>query len=66
MLYVINGKYYILVSGYYKEVEVKKNGNEYNVEPIKEAKKIEASTVKSFTTITVAKAAEKKTTLDAK
>lgn len=65
MIYVINGKYYILVSGYYKEVEVKKNGNEYNVEPIKEAKKIEASTVKKFTTTNVENAT-RKNTLDAK
>lgn len=60
MLYVINGKHYILVSGYYREVEVKKN----QVIPIKGAKKIEASTVKNFSIISVDKAERK--TLDAK
>lgn len=60
MLYVINGKHYILVSGYYREVEVKKN----QIIPIKGAKKIEASTVKSFSTISVDKVERK--TLDAK
>lgn len=64
MLYVINGKHYILVSGYYKEVEVKKSGNNYNVVPVKGAKKIEASTVKNFTTTSVENATRK--TLDAK
>ena len=61
MLYVINGKYYILVSGYYKEVEIKKN----EVIPVKDAKKIEASTVKKFTTTSVESVA-RKNTLDAK
>ena len=60
MLYVINGKHYILVSGYYREVEVKKN----QVIPIKGAKKIEASTVKNFSIISVDRAERK--TLDAK
>lgn len=60
MLYVINGKHYILASGYYREVEVKKN----QVIPIKGAKKIEASTVKNFSIISVDKAERK--TLDAK
>lgn len=62
MLYVINGKYYILVSGYYKEVEVKKDGN---VVPVKGAKKIEASTVKEFTTTSVENV-RRRNTLDAK
>lgn len=65
MLYVINGKHYILVSGYYKEVEVKKDGNDFKVIPVKDAKKIEASTVKDFTTTNVESAA-RKNTLDAK
>ena len=58
MLYVINEKHYILVSGYYREVEVNQ------VIPIKGAKKIEASTVKNFSTISVDKVERK--TLDAK
>lgn len=33
MLYVIKGKPYVKVADYYKEVEVKKNGNEYSVKP---------------------------------
>lgn len=56
MLYLIDGKYYILVSGYYKEVTIDKDRNgEYNVEPIKDANKtkIEASIVKNYTTIDV-------------
>lgn len=63
MIYVINGKHYILVSGHYKEVEVKKDGKDYNVIPVKNAKKIEASTVKEFTTVSVENAIRK--TLDA-
>lgn len=59
MLYCIKNKYYILVSGYYKEVQVTKDGNEYNVIPVEKAKKIEASTVKDFTTVNVEKAYEK-------
>lgn len=65
MLYVINGKHYILVSGYYREVEIKKDGNNYNIVPVKDAKKIEASTVKKFTTTSVENAT-RKNTLDAK
>lgn len=40
-LYYINNKFYILVSSYYREVTVEKNGDDYNVVPIKESKKIE-------------------------
>lgn len=49
MIYVINGKYYILVSGYYKEVTVKKTGKEYEVKPVEKSNqtKIEASTMKN-------------------
>lgn len=64
MLYVIEGKHYILVAGYYVEVEVKRNGKEFNVVPVKNAKKIEASTVKKVSTVSVEKAERK--TLDAK
>lgn len=45
MLYIINNKYYILVSGYYKEVIVKVNPadkSDYIVEVVKNGKKIEA------------------------
>lgn len=63
MLYVIEGKHYILVSGHYVEVEVKKSGKDFNVVPVKNAKKIEASTVKDFSTVSVEKAQRK--TLDA-
>lgn len=61
MLYVINGKYYILVSGYYKEVNVVKKGNEYNVVPVERANenKIEATNVKNFSTISVLEAYKK-------
>ena len=45
-----------------KEVEVKKDGN---VVPVKDAKKIEASTVKEFSTTSVENA-RRKNTLDAK
>lgn len=49
MIYVINGKYYILVSGYYKEVTVKKTGKGYEVKPVEKSNetKIEASTMKN-------------------
>lgn len=62
MLYVIKGKYYILVSGYYKEVKIEKNGNSYDVIPVENANKtkIEASTVKEFSTISVDKAVNDK------
>jgi hypothetical protein len=60
MIYVIDGKHYILVSGHYKEVEVKKNGKNYDIVPVKNAKKIEASTVKQFTTTDVENAVRKK------
>lgn len=63
MIYVIKGRHYILVSGYYKEVEVKKNGKDYDIVPVKNSKKIEASTVKDFTTVNVENAIRK--TLDA-
>lgn len=46
MLYVIDGKYYILSGGYYKEVKVVKNPKDkedYNVEIVKNGKKIEAT-----------------------
>lgn len=39
MLYNIKNKYYVLVSGYYKEVEVVKENNEYNVVPVEKSKK---------------------------
>lgn len=63
MLYVINGKYYILVSGYYKEVIVIKDrsGKNYDVVPVENANKnkIEAGTVSNYTTITVEEAFNK-------
>lgn len=59
MLYNIKNKYYVLVSGYYKEVEVVKENNEYNVVPVEKSKKIEASTVKNAITVSVEKAYEK-------
>lgn len=60
MLYSINGKYYILVSGYYKEVIVIKNGEEYNVKPVEKINNtsLEASTVKNVSILTVKKAYE--------
>lgn len=65
MIYVIKGKHYVLVSGYYREVEIKKAGDDFVVIPVKDAKKIEASTVKKFTTTSVENAT-RKNTLDAK
>ena len=58
MLYNIKGKFYILVSGYYKEVDIDKKGNEFTVKAKKDSK-IEASTVKEFTTINVEEAYKK-------
>jgi hypothetical protein len=40
MLYYIDGKCYILASNKYHEVVVKKDKKEYNVEVVKDAKKI--------------------------
>lgn len=62
MLYEIEGKYYIRVSGYYKEVEVLKAKDGFEVKPTANANKtkIEASTVKNYTTISLEKAYEKK------
>lgn len=34
MIYVINGKPYVKVANYYKEVSVEKKGNEYSVKPV--------------------------------
>ena len=34
MLYIINGKPYVKVSNYYKEVSVEKKGNEFFVKPV--------------------------------
>lgn len=65
MIYVIKGKHYVLVSGYYREVEIKKAGDDFVVTPVKDAKKIEASTVKKFTTTSIENAT-RKNTLDAK
>lgn len=63
MLYVINGKYYILVSGYYKEVNVvkSKGGTGFDVIPVENANKnkIEAGTVRDYTTISVEEAYNK-------
>lgn len=58
MLYNFNNKFYILVSGYFKEVDIEKKGDEYTVKAKKDVKKIEASTVKNFTTVEVKKAYE--------
>ena len=59
MLYVIKDKFYVLVSGYYKEVTVSKDAKGYDVKAVKNGHKIEASTVKDFSTISVEKAADK-------
>lgn len=60
MLYVINGKYYILVSGYYKEVTVTRDrtGKNYDVKPVENANKnkIESGTVSDYSTISVEEA----------
>lgn len=58
MLYNFNNKFYILVSGYFKEVDIEKKGDEYTVKAKKDVKKIEASTIKNFTTVEVKKAYE--------
>lgn len=58
MLYNIKGKFYILVSGYYKEVDIEKNGKEFTVKAKKDSK-IEASTVKDVTTINLEEAYKK-------
>lgn len=57
MLYLINKKTYILVSGYFVEVQVirEKLGKGYNVVP-KGTQKIEANTIKKYSTITVEEA----------
>lgn len=52
MLYSINGKFYILVSGYFKEVDIDKKGSEFIVKAKKNSS-IEAGKVKEFTTINV-------------
>lgn len=59
MIYVINGKTYILVAGYFKEVTVEEKNGSYNVIPVKDSNKIEASTVKNFTTTSVQNAVKK-------
>lgn len=41
MLYYINGKYYILSSGYYKEVTVNMIGKEYDVKVKENGNRIE-------------------------
>lgn len=61
MIYVINGKTYILVSGYFKEVTVEEKNGSYEVVPVKNGKKIEASTVKDFTTTSAQNVAKKQT-----
>ena len=58
MLYVIKEKFYILVSGYYKEVDIDKKGSEFVVKAKKDSK-IEAGKVKEFTTINVEDAYKK-------
>lgn len=53
MIYVINNKYYILVGGYYKEVDIRVNDNELDVIPT--GRKIEVSGIDdviSFNTLT--------------
>jgi len=34
MIYSINGKPYVKVANYYKEVSIDKKGNEYSVKPV--------------------------------
>lgn len=64
MLYLVNGKVYIKVSGYFKEVEVSKNKNNdgYDVKlaPKANENKIEISRVKDYTGISVENAYKRK------
>ena len=53
MLYYIKGKFYILVSGFYKEVTVEKKGKEYLIKPLKNGLRIENNTTKYEDTITL-------------
>lgn len=46
MIYKIKNKYYVKVQGYYKEVRVDKNGDNLDVTPITNAKKLEITKVK--------------------
>lgn len=46
MIYKIKNKYYVKVQGYYKEVRVDKNGDNLDVTPIANAKKLEITKVK--------------------
>ena len=45
MIYKIKNKYYVKVQGYYKEVRVDKNGDNLDVTPIANAKKLEITKV---------------------
>lgn len=59
MLYNIDGKIYILASGYYKEVNIEKNPlvkNDYVVKVVKSGNKIEAKHDESKPTIALEKA----------
>lgn len=40
MLYEIGSKYYILAAGYYREVTIEKNGENYRVLPVENGEKI--------------------------
>lgn len=64
MLYLVKDKVYIKVSGYFKEVEVSKNKKDdgYDVKLVPKANenKIEISSVKNYTGISVENAYKRK------
>lgn len=51
MIYDINGKYYIKVQGYYKEVELKLSGSNFDIKPKKN--KIEITGVKNAKVVNI-------------
>lgn len=51
MIYDINGKYYIKVQGYYKEVELNLSGSNFDIKPKKN--KIEITVVKNAKVVNI-------------
>lgn len=63
MVYMFNGKFYLLVSGYFCEVKVLKNEKQgYKVEYVKGAKDILARSIEDYTRVSLETAYKKSRT----
>lgn len=60
MLYEIDGKYYVLAARKFRQVEVSKNGNDYDVKVVKNVEPIEYSKNINYKRISVSQAKTKK------